>query len=200
MIFYLISLLIFSLHSQDERFYQKLHPEKKKENIFSDYNFHAYTPLYQLDLDEDGRDESLMVEMRDGGVWIIIRYKMKKIKEFELDVNGVNPKVYRITMSRLSSKSKIMLVRFYEGYNPYPVFRATARLYFITWEDNDLKTLSLFKGPLFFHEFKGDDYYTRDYKVSLFDFNKDGIKEVSVDSHLISKVWIYKGKGRWIRP
>ena len=166
-----------------------------------DYKFQAHTPFYQLDLNGDASNENIVVKAKDGEVWINIYDPFKKeIKKFELHAKGKDAWAYRINFRKLSYLSKILIVHFYEGYNKYLQLKGTSRLYFITWDRNDLKTLSIHKGPVVWNEFAHSQrhYYKRNYKLSLFDFNKDGVKEVSIKHHLISKIYMYNIGGHWI--
>ncbi|MCY4523561.1 MAG: hypothetical protein OXB84_02355, partial [Halobacteriovoraceae bacterium] len=152
-------------------------------------------------LNKDGINEGLMVDMKGGEIWFnIYNTTGKKIKEFELQVKGPGARVYKINKRRISSNTDILILHFYEGYNDYLQFRGSARLYFITWDNNDFNTFSLYKGPVIFDEFEDvrGHYYRRNFDVSLIDFNNDGIKEILAKYHLISKVYQYQQKGKWI--
>ena len=202
--FFLLSFFSSFCHAQDERYLRKLFIDKwiKKhsDKVVKSYKYHQTTSHYQLDLDGDEMSESLLMDMKGGEIWInIYNATGKKIKEFELQVEGQGARVYQINKRKLSLNSDLLIVHFYEGYNTYLRFRGTSRLYFITWDDNNLKTLSLYKGPVIFDEFESlrGHYHRRTYKLSLLDFNDDGIKEVLLKHHLISKVYRYRPGGRW---
>jgi hypothetical protein len=72
-------------------------------------------------------------------------------------------------------------------------------VYVGTIDNEDLKTISVFKGASFFEEkksFKGH-YHKRNYEVFLQDLNNDQAKELIIKHNLTSQVFIYNGNGAW---
>ena len=67
-------------------------------------------------------------------------------------------------------------------------------------DNNNLKSISIFKGPAIFNEQENFrlNYFERNYKWSLFDFNNDGIREFVVKFHTISRIYFYQDSGKWI--
>lgn len=203
--FTLIPLFFNELIAQDERFMRKLfsgelHNSSVRPDL-KEYKIRTVSPFYAIDLNEDGLDEHVIVEKKDGEDWIHIYGVTKlRIKSFQLEPAGVDSKLYRISLRKISSKTKVLLLHFYEGYNKYLGFYGSVRLYFVTIDFNNLRTLSIFKGPSIWEE--GMDfrkrYHRRNLKYSLYDFNGDGIREIVVKHHLISRVYFYTDfYGKW---
>ena len=89
----------------------------------------------------------------------------------------------------------------YKGFTDYIDIEGSCQLYFLTWENNDLKTLSSYKGPPFWYESekRNSFYQRRHYKLSLFDLDGDGAKEVLVKHGPISKIYFYQKRGQWLK-
>lgn len=208
-LFCLFSYPLFSV-AQDERYFRQLFSgslsedaQIQKEEEEKKVHYKATTPFYEIDLNDDLRNESLVFERRDGESWFHIHNypnKKEKIFSYKFDTNGVDAKLYKISIRALSPSIKVLILHFYEGYTKYLEFSGTARYYFLTMENNNFKTLSMYKGPAFWVEKKGfkSDYYRRKYELELYDFNSDGIREVLIKHHLISKILHFQGQGRWI--
>ena len=197
------------LHSvalaQDERFFRdflskdlQIKRELKKEKV----HFRSISEFYDFDLNGDYRNESFIFEKKDGqGILYIYSYDRKKIFGYEFETLGKNARPYRISVKNLSSKTKVFIVYYYEGNANYLKFKGSSRLYFLTIDNNDLNTLSMYKGPPVFEEFenfKKGHYHQRIYNVRAEDFNTDGTKELSVEYGLTSRVYFYKSNGKWI--
>jgi hypothetical protein len=88
---------------------------------------------------------------------------------------------------------------YYEGVSRYTEMQATSRLYVGTIDNDDLKTLSVLKGPSFFEEHKSlkGHYHLRNYQVYLEDLNNDQVKELVIKYRMVSQVFIYNGSGEW---
>ena len=144
-LFFLLSFFFSLGHAQDERYLRRLFIDKwvKKHSDIKTkkYKYHRHTPLYQLDLDRDGISESLLVDMKGGEIWINIYNGIgKKIKEFELQVEGQKAQVYKINKRSISQNTDVLIVHFYEGFNSYLRFQRDFQIVFITWDNNNLKT------------------------------------------------------------
>ena len=92
-----------------------------------------------------------------------------------------------------------MVLYYYEGISKYTEMQSTSRIYLVTIDNNDLKTMKAFKGPSVFEEHKSlkGHYHLRNYQVYLQDLNNDGIKEVIVKYRNVSQVLLYDGDGKW---
>ncbi len=205
---FFIFLLLFgssyNVWAQDERFIRKLlsgdlgvegvNEAKPKPH------FNVVSPLYEIDLNEDNRVESIVIEKKDSEDWLHIQsYDRKIIFSLRFVRKGWESDVYKINLRKLSPTTHVLLVRYYEGHNQGDNFTGTARLYAITWEKNDLTTMKSVRGPEIWDEYKDSKihYHQRPQVVSLNDLDSDGFKEVSVRHHLSTKVMKYLGKGEW---
>lgn len=199
----LFIILFQKSFAQDERMVREFLEYKPPAQIEDARTFtrrKAMTPYYKADLNGDLREEKILIEKNDGIDFITIRdYTDRVVFRQRLDTQGIDSRVHRIRVKKISPKSTILMVYYYEGIVDYLEFRGTGRLYFITLDNNDLETLSMFKGPFYWQEHKGfkDNYFQRKYEVSFTDLNEDGTKDVLVKHHLISRAYVYLGKGKW---
>ncbi len=195
-------LVMVKVYAQDERFYRgvftgELKHEELKEKKFK---FIFASKAYQLDIDDDGIQESLFIEKRDGLDFLkIVNFEGVVIFEDRFFASGDKSKVYKITKAKLSSQLNVLLVHYYEGKIQTSEFEASARLYLISVDKKEQK-LVMTKGPHFFHEREliKKQYWNRDYHINVKDFNNDGVKEVSVSFNHIHRVLTYKGNGQWL--
>jgi hypothetical protein len=191
--------------AQDERYLRgllsgDLSREYVPEEV-RDYHFKSQSPVYQLDLTGDHRNESLIVEKKDGEDWLHIHdYHMNRVSSHRFQAVAGGSKIYRLRLVTLSNQTRLLLIHFYEGVNSYLQTRANARFYFLTIDDGDLKTASVYRGPAYWEEFQENrDYiHRRKYNLEFADLTRDGKLEIRVFTNLISYVYHYHGKGRWI--
>ena len=192
---------------QDERYFRQIfsgelikgesRPEDKK------YSFNIHTPYYDLDLNHDGNPEQIVFVKKDGEDWVEIfeqnNLEKKKIFSYRFETKGFNSELYRIEFKKLSPKTYVILMYYFEGISRYIEMQSTARLYVGTIDNDDLKTISVFKGPSFFEEKKSlkGHYHRRNYEVYLQDLNNDQVKELIIKHNLMSQVFIYNGNGEW---
>ena len=201
---YLAFILIFYCApswAQDERYFREffggeLKKKAPKPRVF----FKANSPLYEYDLDGDNRNESFVLEKRDGEDWLHVHGRAperKRIFSYRLSALGPKAHIYKISIRNLSSTTRVCIIHYYEGYTKYLEAKGTSRLYFLTMDNLDLKTLSMFRGPIVWEEIRSSKrhYYQRNYDVVLHDFNKDGIKEISVRFNVLSTVFFYEKGG-----
>ncbi len=205
LILVLLAALPISPSAQDEaalwqmleggRARESLRPQKSRP-----VHFKARTPRYRFDIGADARKESFYFAKHDGTDWMFIHdWKGNEVFRHSLDALGGDSRAYHIRATTLSPGVRLFLVYFYEGKTHYTVLRATARLYLLTLEAGDLKTLKMAKGPLVWDEHEDGlaHYRQRQHKVFLKDLNADGVREVVVRYHLITRVLSYQGEGRW---
>jgi len=196
----------YQVIAQDERFLRQLFSggmqrEKQKE-VPPAVHYRVQSPFYEFDFDGDFRNEKMLVEKKDAQTWLHIHnYEKKRIFSYKFDVNGVRSDLYRIQVRNLSHMTRVLILYFYEGKTDFVNLEGSARVYFLTIDNSDLKTLAVKKGPAIWEEAQvgREHYHQRSYKISMFDYNRDGIDEVTVKYHLSSKVYFYKGKGKWLR-
>ena len=103
-------------------------------------------------------------------------------------------------MRWLSPHSKAILIHYFEGKIDYLTSHGTSRLDVITIDDKDLKKIHFAKGPIIWDEVddKRMHYHQRPYEISVIDLDGDGIRDISVKYHLISRVMLYRGNGKWV--
>lgn len=188
--------------AQDERFFRDLfsfEQRKRQELDNKHYLFQVASPFYRYDIDDDGKEESFVLEKRDGDDWINIHdEKGKRVSSFALMAQGLDSKIHKISVRKLSQKTKLFILYFYEGLHKHVNLKSTERAYFLTVDDKNLKSARLFRGPLVWDEasFK-NHYHQRRYELYLYDYNNDGVKEVGVKHQYISHVYMYLKEGQW---
>jgi len=201
-----VLLLVFSgkVSAQDERYMRRLFAgdltRKPIPGAGTVYKWKVQTPLIRMDITGDVYKESILVEKRDGENWIHIHDRYNKRKGiFRLTTNGARGRLYKINLRQLSPTTNVLLLYFFEGKVEYIKYRASARIYMVTIDNGDMNTLSMFKGPVFWDERRDghQHYHQRQYHISLFDFNDDGIKELVVKYRKSSLVYMYEGMGKW---
>lgn len=200
-VFAIMSCVLNFAHAQDERFFRKiftdeLRPDKKKAT----YKIEVATPNYEIDLNRDGVPESIKVEKRDGIDFFVIQNASgRTLSELKLNAKGVNSVLYKAQLKTLNSNTDALVLYFDEGHSGTSVFQSTARIYMATIDGRDLKKVSFNKGPAFYYEKESpvNHYSRRYYNVSVYDFNKDGTKEVAISYNNIQRIYFYLGKGRW---
>ena len=202
--FLMFSAFIKPGFAQDERFYRKLlSGDLGVEGVEIDKKkpyFHKASSMYELDLDNDNRLEHIILEKRDSEDWLHIHnYERVRIYSLKFVRKGWESDVYKVNLRQLSSDTKVLLISYYEGHNQGNNFTGTSRLYAISFDKNDLKSLHGVRGPEIWDEFKDTKihYHRRPHHVSLFDFDSDGVREVAIRHHLSTKVMKYLGKGEW---
>ncbi|PIP90115.1 MAG: hypothetical protein COW01_09555 [Bdellovibrionales bacterium CG12_big_fil_rev_8_21_14_0_65_38_15] len=191
-------------YAQDERFIRKLLSgdlgvEGVEENKPKPH-FHVASAMYEIDLNSDNRVESIVIEKKDSEDWLHIQnYERQIIYSLKFVRKGWESDVYKINLRKLSDNTHVLLVRYYEGHNQGDNFTGTARLYTISWENNDLTKISSLRGPEIWDEFRDSKihYHQRPQLISLNDLDGDGYKEISIRHHLSTKVMKYLGKGEW---
>lgn len=189
--------------AQDERFWRKLVTgeltrEQKKLPPAPKWVFS--TPSYEFDLNGDGRNESLTVQVVDG-LSVVEIYSHDKLLLFTgtLTGLGMDAKVYRLRLIDVSPGVRSLLIHFFEGKTQSQRFEATARLYFVTFAKENMTKMTFQKGPQYWHEYEAprDQYWRRQYGINVMDLDKDGSKEVFVNFNSSQSVWQYQTSGLW---
>jgi hypothetical protein len=193
--------------SQDERYYRQILTgelpkllEKTQEKPIAQFNVKGSS--YKFDLNEDKIEETIEPQKRDGVDWLEIRNASEnKLFEAKLLAMGSESSLYKIKVVHLSPKVKAAILFLDEGKTKGRRFESTARIYVLSFENNDLSTLALTEGPHFFHEKEGqrEQYWRRDYQVNVFDLDGDGTREITVQYNHIQRIMKYLGKGEWER-
>lgn len=204
---FLVFLLSGELLAQDERYYRQILNGELPQLIFehkeaTEHQFNVKGPSYQVDLNSDGIEEIIQPQKRDGVDWIEIKdSSQRKIFEAKLLAMGGESVIYKLKMAHLSATTRLLMLFLDEGRTNGKRFESTARIYLLTYDNNDLSTLSLYQGPHHFHEREGqrEQYWRRDYSVEVRDVNLDGTRDVILNYNHIQRVMLYQGKGEWKR-
>ena len=211
MVHYLGLLLIISFclpsFAQDERYYRQILngelPKLGQEIRESqEHQFNVKGASYSIDLNDDGIEEVVQPQKRDGVDWIEIKdSSQRKIFDSKLLAMGGESVIYKAKFARLSPTVKVLMLFLDEGKTSGRRFESTARIFLITFENNDLATMQITSGPHHFHEKEGqrDQYWLRDYSVEVRDIDKNGVRDIVVEFNHIQQIMIYKGKGDWLR-
>jgi hypothetical protein len=211
MVHYLRLFLIISFclpaFAQDERYYRQiLNGELPSQGLevreVQEHQFNVKGASYSIDLNDDGIEEVVQPQKRDGVDWIEIKdSSQRKIFDSKLLAMGGESVIYKAKLARLSPTVKVLMLFLDEGKTSGRRFQSTARIYLITFENNDLATMHITTGPHHFHEKEGqrDQYWLRDYSVEVRDIDKNGVRDIVVEFNHIQQIMIYKGKGDWLR-
>lgn len=211
MVHYLGLFLIISFSlpafAQDERYYRQILngelPKLGQEIRESqEHQFNVKGASYSIDLNDDGIEEVVQPQKRDGVDWIEIKdSSQRKIFDSKLLAMGGESVIYKAKLARLSPTVKVLMLFLDEGKTSGRRFESTARIFLITFENNDLATMQITSGPHHFHEKEGqrDQYWLRDYSVEVRDIDKNGVRDIVVEFNHIQQIMIYKGKGDWLR-
>ena len=204
---FLLFTLSLSVFAQDERYYLQI-LKGELPNFSQDigevqeHQFNVKGATYSVDLNGDGIEEMIQPQKRDGVDWIEIRNTtQRKIFEAKLLAMGGESSIYKAKLVYLSSTTKLLMLFLDEGKTSGRRFESTARIYLITFENNDLSTMKITTGPHHFHEREGqrDQYWERDYSVEVRDVDKNGVRDVVVQYNHIQRIMVYKGNGNWDR-
>ena len=200
----ILIILSVSAFAQDERLFRKIVTGEltrdRQQDEKSSYKYQVRSDRYQLDINNDGTEESFFTAKRDGEDWIyFFNNKGAEFYKFRFDTLGTNSRIYKIQKRKLNSEVDIMIVYFFEGVTDFLEFEGTSRVYFFTMQKQKLSTLKAYKGPYVWQEHKSfKNYYKqRSSEVSLFDFDKDGMREVAVRYNLITRVFKFHKNGEW---
>ncbi|GAB4012920.1 MAG: hypothetical protein Fur0010_09200 [Bdellovibrio sp.] len=202
----MLFVIIIFLHSlaayaQDERtFRELLIPKDKSSDLKGKIHFKARSDNYFFDINDDLTQENLYFGNLDGQTYFFIEDHRRNIV-FKQKLEGVGPGQwpYKLSLRWLSPKSKAILIHYFEGRVDYLQSRGTSRLDVVTIDDRDLKKINFFKGPIIWDEQddKKQHYHQRPYEISVIDLDGDGIRDISIKYHLISRVMLYRGNGKW---
>lgn len=202
-----LALTSLTAMAQDERYYRQIfkgelvsEKEIQKEIPISQFNVKG--SVYKFDLNSDGIDESIEPQKRDGVDWLEIRdFSERKLFEGKLLAMGADSVLYKIKVVNLSAKVKTLILFLDEGHTKGRKFESTARIFLLSYENNDLSTLALSQGPHFFHEKEAqrEQYFRRDYVVNVYDVDGDGVRDVAVQYNHIQRFMRYLGNGEWSR-
>lgn len=195
-----------SLYGQDERFFKELFFDElnmTKDTSSSSkgiYDKIVHSDAIRFDLDRDGKLESIVFLKKDAEDWVdIFNHQRKKIFSFRFAAKGIASKIHKVEIKTLGKDTVAVLFYYYEGMVKYLDFNASGRLYILTIDHQNLKSISMFKSQSFYEESRGQKvpYHERSYDVTVLDLNGDSIKEVMIKQRHVSSVFWYKGNGKW---
>jgi hypothetical protein len=206
-IFFLVWLSVGRLRAQDERYFRQIFTgELPKVNdevtVARGPQFTVSGAHYRVDLDGDRIEEVVIPQKRDGVDWLEIRNSSQRtLFEARLLPMGAFSALYKVKLVHLSTTTKALLLFLDEGHTVGRRFESTARLFVLSYEDNDLSRATLVMGPHFFHETEKqrDQYLRRDFTVNVVDVDGDGTREILVHYNHIQRLLRYLGKGDWER-
>ncbi len=192
------------LWAQDERYFRKMFSgDMVKKDVPQEaqkIHFKVTGNSYRIDLDDDKIEEIIEPQKRDGVDWIEIRNSSgNKLFEGKVFAAGTGSYLYKIKFVSLSPDVKALILFMDEGVISGKKFESTGRIFILTYEKNNLSKIHLTEGPHFFHEREGqrEQYWRRTYTVNVWDIDKDGIREVSVEFNNIQRIMKYIGGGVW---
>jgi hypothetical protein len=193
--------------AQDERYYRQiLTGNLPKTNIGLDDDalaqFNVRGDAYKIDLDGDHIEETIEPQKRDGVDWLEIRnFTGKKLFQGKLLAMGAESSIYKIKIVNINEKVKALILFLDEGFTAGKKFESTARIFVLSFENNDFSTFSLTQGPHFFHEKEShrEQYWRRNYSVNVYDIDGDGTREIAVQYNHIQRIMKYKSGGEWQR-
>ena len=203
-IFMILIALSWRAVAQDERFFRQLFSGDLTKTDQADqrkYSYVIHSPFYQIDLNRDAKEENLVFVKKDGEDWLeILDSDKKKIYSYQFENKGFDSELFKVELKTLSPTTSVLLLYYYEGVSRYIEFQGTSRIYALTLDHNDLKTIKTFKGTSFFDELKSQrgHYHKRHYQVYLEDLNNDSVKELIIKHQRMSNVFMYKGNGQWM--
>jgi hypothetical protein len=204
---FFIFTLSLAAFAQDERYYRQIlngelpsFGQEVKE--LQEHQFNVKGASYSIDLNNDGIEEIIQPQKRDGVDWIEIKDSThRKIFEAKLLAMGGESVIYKAKLVYLSLTTKLLILYLDEGKTAGKKFESTARIYLVTFENNDLTNMHITTGPHHFHEKEGqrDQYWERDYSVEIRDVDLNGVRDVVVQYNHIQRIMLYAGKGQWLR-
>lgn len=196
----LVACWPFLVRGQDERHWRDLlHESHKMEKTPPTYQFEFSGNYYRYDLNSDGKMETLSWVRRDGIDFLEVEVPGKGGQSFRFMPVGHGARIQKIKIMNLDNDVRVALVYYYQGLTQGFQNEAEVRLYFLVWEKSSLANLYWEKGPLVWmdQEQRKGFYWKRAMDVRAVDLNHDGTKEIEVSHQKLSRVFFYKGQGRW---
>ena len=206
-VFLLIVVFSYSSWAQDERYYRQMLTgdlptmiREIKEDTVTQYVIKG--PNYFIDINDDGIEEIIQPQKIDGTDVLEIRSSSgTKYLAARLFAMGTSSHIYQLKLVRLSPKAKALIVMMDEGVIQAKRVENTARIFLVSFENNDLTTMKVTQGPHHFHEKESqrEQYGRRDYGVNALDLDHDGTREVIVQFNHMQRIMKYVGGGEWLR-
>jgi hypothetical protein len=191
--------------AQDERFLHKMisgELVEEQNKVVSPILFEYHGPIYQFDLNSDGQDENIQLVMEDGlNRLIITNHQHRQIFNEKLWAVGANSRLYKIKVVYLNPQARVLILFLDEGRTESVKYESTAKLFFVSIDNKDLQTLKMIEGPRYWHEKEAhrEQYWRRNYSLSIKDLDGDGSKDIYVKYHGSQWIYRYLGKGQWTK-
>ena len=187
-----------SCQAQDENYLQELRQgkyslEAKKKK--DDYSFILESMMYDIDLNQDGGQEGIIFEQRDGESWLVLYNSQgRKLGEFKFFVTGRYAAPVRLHLKTLAPQVRVLGVAFKEGENNYTEFANTVRWYFLVISGDNFEKMNFVPGPLMAEEHLDAQkrYYRRGSRLLFEDLNQDGVLDVIVSFREIKRAYIFR--------
>ncbi len=199
----MMALFVNPVRAQDERFWRKLLSGELTEEVVKtpeEPKWVFASPVYHLDMNSDGKEESIQVMKRDGMDWLdITGHDGTQLLQAKIWAMGSGSGIYRLRLLDLSKTVRAMVIFLYEGKTESRKLESSARLYFLTFENKDLTTMKVAAGPRYWHEYEGvrEQYWRRLYSLNIKDYDGDGTKDINVEFNHMQSIWMYQGQGLW---
>jgi hypothetical protein len=171
----------------------------KKNKSIDKLTYTASGPRYYFDVNGDGREESFYFTKEDGkDLLYIFDFKGNEIYRYRFINMGSGSSIYRVSLKWVNKNTSVAIFHYYEGKTQYLEKRGTSRLYFLSFHRDHFKGFEMSRGPHIWDEYLDHrkHYHRRNYKISMFDFDYDGSREISVKFHSISRVYRLS-EGKW---
>lgn len=202
---FMLGLFSGTVFSQDERYFRQIFTGElpQNENLTEvPTQFSVLGPQYFIDLDGDKIEEIIQPSKLDGVDWLEIRSSSQRtLWKQKLPAMGGLSSIYKIKFVNISKKVKALIIFLDEGKTAGREFESTARIFVLSYENNDLSKISFVIGPHFFHEKESqrEQYWRRTYSVNVYDINNDGVREITIQYNHINRILKYAGDGEWLR-
>lgn len=193
--------------AQDERYFRQIFSGEltHRDNLVEEkkYSYYIHTPFYSFDLNHDKRPEEIVFVKKDSEDWFEVYQESEgirtKVFSYRFETKGYNSQLYKLEYRRLSAHTMVLLLYYFEGLTKYTEMQSSSRLYLVTIDNDDLKSMRAFKGPSFFEEYKSlkGHYHLRNYQIYLQDLNNDGTQELIVKHRDVGQIFFYEGNGKW---
>ena len=187
--------------AQDEGFFRQLFiPSEAEEKVLPDYKWISKSAKYLYDLNGNGQKESIQVIKRDAIDYIAIEDNLgNQLFMDSLIARGHKAYLYKLRLVDIAPETRTLILFYYAGVSEFFDLEARTEVYFLTFKTTDLSTLKLVQGPSVFYEkdLYRRGYQQRAYDINVYDYNLDGIKEISSHMGSIHRLWFLDKNLSW---
>ncbi len=197
--------LVKNLCAQDERLFRNtvlgaFYPTDITAKLKDKYLLRTNSSMYRVDITGNGFKEGIIIEKMGAESWLHIHNTVfSRLNSFSLEEKGLRARPYKLVLKHISPTVRALLVYFYEGYSEYLDFHGSSRLYIITITDGDIENAIMTAGPQFFEESREihKRYYLKRMEIYTKDLDNNGVKEIILSKHLMTKVLVLRSDGKW---